>query len=250
MNQIQINSNHTKNSEINLDKNISNSSNDKGDSEEQHLLNEINNTKILENNEIEEENGLFSNIEKYKPNRKGNMIMLFYNKDEEPLIVIGPNWPLSLFMIIIIDIISFCYFYFLWNLLFKFIIFIGIIIFLFQTCVYLLVILMNPGIPSKELWLENYLINNKDEIGTYRICNICKTIMRNKDKTDHCDECNVCIIGADHHCPWTSKCVGKKNKKLFYLFVCSTFTLLLYFFCGIFSLAFIDDKTINKKIIK
>lgn len=65
MNQIQINSNHTKNSEINLDKNISNSSNDKGDSEEQHLLNEINNTKILENNEIEEENGLFSNIEKY-----------------------------------------------------------------------------------------------------------------------------------------------------------------------------------------
>ena len=27
----------------------------------------------------------------------------------------------------------------------------------------------------------------------------------------HCDDCGICIEGLDHHCPWTSHCVGKNN---------------------------------------
>ena len=173
-------------------------------------------------------------------NRKGNMLMFLFNKEGVPLIAIGPNKNLAFTTMIIIDIFSFCYFFFLWNILFKFYIYIGLIIFLIQTISYLITILINPGIPSKDLWLENY--KHLDEIGTYRICNVCKIIMRNEDKTDHCDECNICIIGADHHCPWTSKCVGTNNKNMFYIFVFTTFTLLIYFICGAFLLVvFIDD---------
>ena len=35
----------------------------------------------------------------------------------------------------------------------------------------------------------------------------------------HCYECNVCITDLDHHCPWTGKCIGKKNLYRFYAFL-------------------------------
>ena len=234
----------------NLQSNIENQLKDKDkyDSENQHLLKETNSPKkSYDNNNIEnsldsinKKNQNSITEEQFIINRKGNMFMFLFNKDGEPLIVIGPNWQLAFLMFIIIDVVSICYFYFLWDMLFKFMRVIGIIIFINQMGVYLITILINPGIPPKELWLENY--KHLDEIGTYRICNVCKIIMRNEDKTDHCDECNICIIGADHHCPWTSKCVGANNKNMFYIFVFSTFTLLIYFICGAFlTIVFIDD---------
>ena len=227
----------------NLDKNVAVSQNfkDKVDIEEQRLLTSPKNKE--DNNNINQEDKFKfskSDNEIFNINRKGNMIMFCFNKEGVPLIAIGPNISLAFSMMITIDIFAFCYFYFLWNILFRFYAYIGIIIFFIQAITYLITILINPGIPSKELWLENY--KHLDEIGTYRICNVCKIIMRNEDKTDHCDECNICTIGADHHCPWTSKCVGANNKNMFYIFVFSTFTLLIYFICGAFlTIVFIDD---------
>ena len=232
----------------NLDKNMAVSPNfkDKVDLEEQHLLTSPKN-KENNNNINQEDKFRFSKSENefFNINRKGNMLMFLFNKEGVPLIVIGPNKNLALTMMIIIDIFSFCYFFFLWNILFRFFIYIGIIIFLIQATSYLITILIDPGIPSKDLWLENY--KHLDEIGTYRICNVCKIIMRNEDKTDHCDECNICIIGADHHCPWTSKCVGANNKNIFYIFVFSTFILLIYFICGAFLLIVLADD--NNKLL-
>ena len=232
----------------NLDKNMTISSNfkDKIDLEEQHLLTSPKN-KENNNNINQEDKFRFSKSENefFNINRKGNMLMFLFNKEGVPLIVIGPNKNLAFTMMIIIDIFSFYYFFFLWNILFRFFIYIGIIIFLIQTTSYLITILIDPGIPSKDLWLENY--KHLDEIGTYRICNVCKIIMRNEDKTDHCEECNICIIGFDHHCPWTSKCVGANNKNIFYIFVFSTFILLIYFICGAFLLIVLADD--NNKLL-
>ena len=248
MEKIQEKANEKNKAEVMTDKQIviSNTFKDKNDFEELHLLTspkkiETNNNIIAQQSKI---------IQKPKPeifnkNRKGNMLMCFYNKQGEPLIVLGPNRILAFIMALIIDISSICYLYFLRNLLFKFLHIIGIIIFFIQSISYLITILMNPGIPTKDLWLENY--NHLDEIGTYRICNICKIIMRNDDKTDHCDECNICIVGANHHCPWTSKCIGKNNINMFYIFVYSTFTLLTYFIIGAVSLIVNIDEDKGKK---
>lgn len=52
--------------------------------------------------------------------------------------------------------------------------------------------LVNPGIPSRELWLENF---KGEDISDYRICNICKIVMRAEDETEHCEECNICVVG-------------------------------------------------------
>lgn len=44
-------------------------------------------------------------------------------------------------------------------------------------------------------------------------------------------------IGYDHHCPWTSKCIGKGNLKGFYAFVTSTMFLFGYY---VFSLSMVN----------
>lgn len=42
----------------------------------------------------------------------------------------------------------------------------------------------------------------------------------------HCHDCKVCVLELDHHCPWTGKCIGKRNLKFFYAFLCSLCTHL------------------------
>ena len=44
---------------------------------------------------------------------------------------------------------------------------------------------------------------------------------------EHCTDCGVCINEMDHHCPWTSKCIGAGNMNLFYGFVISTLSIIL-----------------------
>ena len=41
----------------------------------------------------------------------------------------------------------------------------------------------------------------------------------------HCYDCQVCVEDLDHHCPWTGKCIGKKNISCFYAFL---FTLTVH----------------------
>ena len=181
-----------------------------------------------------------------KTTRKGNMIMMCYNSNGEPLIAIGPHWPFTLCMMFFINAITFFYFHFLKNFLHKTIKNIGLGISFIQIFSYILIFLLNPGIPSKDLWIENYFKNKNsssvDDFGSYRICGVCKIIMKNIDNTVHCEECNICIKGADHHCSWISKCVSQKNKKLFYVFIVSTFSLLIYFVFALVSLIFIGNK--------
>lgn len=96
--------------------------------------------------------------------------------------------------------------------------------------------LINPGLPPKEDRLENLPMDftvTKD----LTICKICRIIRRKADDTDHCEDCDVCVMGLDHHCPWTSKCIGKKNICYFYIYVTFTFILLFYLILGLLSLA-------------
>ena len=47
-----------------------------------------------------------------KTTRKGNMYMMCYNSNGEPLIVIGPHWPFTICVMIFIDSIIFFIFIF------------------------------------------------------------------------------------------------------------------------------------------
>lgn len=79
---------------------------------------------------------------------------------------------------------------------------------------------MDPGIISSDYYLENYEIGKK-KIKNYNICRKCNIVMDLDKRVEHCTYCNICIFGNDHHCPWTSKCVGEKNIIMFRAFVVS-----------------------------
>ena len=174
------------------------------------------------------------------------------NLSNSPLIVIGPHWPFTICVMIFLDVIIFFYFHFLKNYLHNTVYKIGLVISYIQIFSYVFIFILNPGIPQKELWIENYFKNRSsnninDENDSYRICNICKIVRRNSDNTHHCEECNICIKGVEHHCSWISKCISKKNKKLYFIFIISTFSLILYFIVALFSLIFIRNN--NKPIV-
>ena len=108
-----------------------------------------------------------------------------------------------------------------------FILIIGILVYFFFFITYSLTCLIDPGIITPDYYLENYKAD-KMNIQNYRICNKCNAVMDLDKGVEHCYDCDICIIGNDHHCPWSSKCIGKNNIYMFRLFICSIFTHIGY----------------------
>lgn len=74
----------------------------------------------------------------------------------------------------------------------------------------------------KYKYIYTYQFNKK----IFRFCGICK--LGQLPKTVHCNDCDVCILELDHHCPWTGKCIGKDNLKPFYTFLISTLIYMIF----------------------
>ncbi|KAJ3679152.1 hypothetical protein LUZ60_017163 [Juncus effusus] len=50
-----------------------------------------------------------------------------------------------------------------------------------------------------------------------QLCITCKIVRPVRSK--HCSTCDRCVEQFDHHCPWISNCIGKKNKWEFFMFL-------------------------------
>ncbi|THU73878.1 hypothetical protein C4D60_Mb04t27480 [Musa balbisiana] len=50
-----------------------------------------------------------------------------------------------------------------------------------------------------------------------QLCATCKIVRPIRAK--HCSTCDRCVEQFDHHCPWVSNCIGKKNKWDFFMFL-------------------------------
>ena len=159
--------------------------------------------------------------------RKFDKIHPYLFINGEPLILIGPD---ILYFIIIFTISSFLSIifyslksktYFIMKMLFLF----G---YLFYSVNYILLMILNPGIPKKKNHIELEELNKN-----YNQCRVCNCIFyKNNDFiTFHCLECNICVENFDHHCSFGSKCIGKKNKIIFKLWLFSIpFYILIIFF--------------------
>ena len=113
-------------------------------------------------------------------------------------------------------------------------------IYITELILYLLTSILNPGTPEKKYFLENFDME-KNDLKNYRICGNCKLIMDLDKETEHCIDCNICVMGNDHHCPWTSKCVGYKNIYFFYGFITFFFILIIYLMFAVITIALNND---------
>ena len=117
----------------------------------------------------------------------------------------------------------------------KSILIIGIIIYILFVFFHLITSLINPGLPTKDYFLENFnMAESKSE--NYVICKKCKVIMDLDQGTEHCVDCDICVMGNDHHCQWTSKCIGKNNLILFKFFLSFLYINICYLLFALISI--------------
>ena len=94
---------------------------------------------------------------------------------------------------------------------------------------YLMTVLINPGIPSRNYYNGFCKSKNNSELNR---CSKCNIIVPKTFKIRHCEICDVCVMNYDHHCPWTGKCIGRYNIIFFYFFL--TF-LIIYMMMSLIS---------------
>lgn len=209
--------NNSKDNTNEISKNINASNNDTIDT-----ISNLNNNFI--NNEYEE-----NQINEINPNleRVFNHIHPFFFINNEPIILIGPD---LLYYIIILSLSSFCsiIFYSLKNKSNTFMKFLFLLGYLFYSITYTLLMILNPGIPTSKNNID------LDELRkNYNQCSACNCIFyKNNDFiTFHCHECNICVEDFDHHCTFATKCIGRKNKIFFKLWLFSIpFYIIIIFF--------------------
>ena len=105
-------------------------------------------------------------------------------------------------------------------------------VFVIYIISYIFLFLINPGIPGREYYKKNIKLT-KEEKKNYRKCSKCNIIIPKSLKVVHCQKCEICIIHQDHHCPWSSKCIGEYNISIFNLFCIMLCVYLIFLFISL-----------------
>jgi hypothetical protein len=135
--------------------------------------------------------------------KMGNLITFNFDKNNnfKPKFSIGPNWYMTLTLIITIFIISsiiYCFILKKLHVIFK-------IIFLTFQLIAIFCVLRTALIHTE------IVMNKFQDQFNNMCCDKCKIYYNSFDKVEHCSICNVCYYKLDHHCVWVGKCVGKDN---------------------------------------
>ena len=164
-----------------------------------------------------------------KIKRKYGKLIVLYQKDEDPIYVMGELFPFCfIFNLIFIGAL----FYYLCGKVYKFYIILGFIIGIIQIVLFTLSGILNPGLPKLEYEKLIYEdVSNKN----FRQCKDCKFWINTEFSTQHCNECNICIEGYDHHCCTLNLCIGKNNLKIFYFYILTSFIYVIFFIIGFLS---------------
>jgi len=161
-------------------------------------------------------------VRPYLPKKRDGNIMILYESSSGFTLSIGPHWPGTLVVVAMLLVGSWMNFGrvkgSLWLETFVVTQLSLSLVFLFLTA------LSDPGIirysilpfrvyciACSLLVIDRTSVAVADEETAERLvyCDICS--IHRAPTTVHCFDCNCCIEEMDHHCPWMSKCIGKKK---------------------------------------
>ena len=165
----------------------------------------------------------------FKATKMGKSTALFYNKNDDPLIIIGPQWPYCLILLFITTLV-FIFIYLYYNN--KSTTFVKIsdwIFFGIWIISYILMCIKNPGYPKM---CSESIRGTKD----MSYCDKCEIWYKPSSSTVHCEICDICIEGYTHHCLLAGHCIGVNNKRDFYAFLAVSIIFPIYL---IFNIAII-----------
>ena len=158
----------------------------------------------------------------------GKTLFIFSDNEGNPIFIIGPHWGMYFCLNGIITIIMILIYIFAFpkfNILMRIL---GHISFWFFFISYTLAFLLNPGYPKNNIGKFTGEPRKK-----YYFCEFCQFWIRKDAYASHCYDCDICIEGHDHHCPWTGHCIGKNNKIFFHCFLFSIISVIGYFAAAI-----------------
>ena len=153
----------------------------------------------------------------------GRTLFVFLDKYENPLLIIGPHWPMYVCFCGIISLIMLAVYITIWKDIGLVLRIVGIICYWTYFISYSHCSLYNPGYPKNDMG-RNFGFPREE----YYFCNLCQFYVKNSNYVSHCTDCDICIENQDHHCPWTGHCIGKNNYYSFYIFIGSSFCIILY----------------------
>ena len=197
------------------------------------LNNSLNNKKTVNNDELNndsivgdiyiEEDRTNNYIKGYLYHKLGNCHSFFADKNGNPLFIIGPRWY-NFFLI------SFVVNFFIWFYLIKYkiqfsdnFIYTGIVILSIFQLSFSYSFICNPGFPKNDKGRMNGI---PKEI--YKYCSDCSFYIKRNIKVRHCFDCGFCIERFYYHSPWLSKCIGEKNKIIYYIYIGSILVNAIY----------------------
>ena len=162
----------------------------------------------------------------FKMTKMGKSFAFFYDKNDDPLIIIGPQWPYCL-LLLFLSILSFTFIYLYYNNKAIFIIKISDWIFFgIWILSYIFMCIKNPGYPK----MCSESIRGSKEMS---YCDKCEVWYKPSSSTIHCEICDICIEGYTHHCFWAGHCIGMNNKKDFYFFLVVSIIFPIYLIINI-----------------
>ena len=180
-------------------------------------------------NSTESEEEISNNSNIIKPKRfklykfVGRTLFVFLDRYENPLIIIGPHWPMYICFCGIISFLFLVVYLTLWKQIGLLMQILGHICFWTYFISYSYCSLCNPGYPKNDIGRK--IGQPREE---YYFCNYCRFYLRKSRYANHCFDCDICIENQDHHCPWTGHCIGRNNYYSFFIFVGSSFVIIIY----------------------
>ena len=153
-------------------------------------------------------------IRGYCYHKLGKCYSFCADKRGNPLIIIGRRWYIYFCITIILHTIMWFFLFYYKRKLKEGVRISAMIFILIFQIIYTLVYISNPGFPRNTIGRMKG--TPKEE---HKYCSECLFYNNINQKTHHCFTCGICIEGYKRHSYLINKCIGSKNKILFYIMI-------------------------------